>query len=169
VAATGGADTKAGRGTMNEPLEMRQHCNNCLNDTGYMEERNGQDVVRCYQCDAYAYCAPRTETGRGKRIVSTRPTIKPKRRARILDRDNGLCVVCGTTAAHIGHLLSVKDGETVGADDALIWSDENLAAMCEECNLGFGSRTPSPQLVYRVVLLHYRMNNTFPNTPPPNR
>ncbi len=135
-----------------ESYPLRKPCP-CSSGEGYIREQNGQQVVYCTRCHRYQYCAPKSETGLPQRSVSTRPVLKPKHRARILERDSGRCVVCGRGEGnmHIGHLLSVEDGRKLGASDDEIWSDENLAVMCEECNLGFGKQTVALRLVYRVL------------------
>lgn len=134
------------------PYPLRKACP-CSCEAGYIRERSGQQVVSCALCHRFQYNAPKSETGLPQRSVSDRPTLKPSQRARILDRDCGRCVVCGQGEGimHIGHLVSVEDGRAVGASEDEIWSDENLAVMCEVCNLGFGKRTPSVRLVYRVL------------------
>jgi 5-methylcytosine-specific restriction endonuclease McrA len=141
-------------------MALRKPCVQCGQEIGYIQARNGQQVVYCSACDRYQYCAPKSETGLPQRSVSNRPLIKPSQRARIIDRDNGTCAVCNRAdgVMHIGHLLSVDDGRKVGATDEELWSDENLAVMCEECNLGFGNLTVSLRLVYRVLQIRLRRN-----------
>ena len=138
--------------TGTEPYPLRKPCL-CTCETGYIRERNGQQCVYCGRCHRHQYNAPKSETGLAQRSVSSRPLLKPARRARILERDNGACVGChrSDVILHVGHLLSVEDGRRLGASEDEIWSDENLAAMCEECNLGFGKLTVSLRLVYRIL------------------
>jgi 5-methylcytosine-specific restriction endonuclease McrA len=90
--------------------------------------------------------------------VRTRPTIKPSQKVRILERDNHTCVVChrDDVPLHVGHLLSVEDGRKVGATDDELFSDENLCAMCAECNLGMSSRTISLRLVAKILRARLR-------------
>ncbi len=58
--------------------------------------------------------------------------------ARILDRDHGRCVLCGTHEdLTIGHLLSLEDGARLGAATVELYSDANLAAMCEDATPAF--------------------------------
>lgn len=54
-------------------------------------------------------------------------------------------------ATHIGHLLSVAEGHRQGLDDAQINSAENLAAMCDECNLGLGAEVIPLWLAVAIV------------------
>ena len=135
-----------------EPYPLRSPCR-CGTEEGYIRERNGQQVVNCALCHRYQYCAPKAETGLPQRSVSNRPALKPSRRARIIDRDGGACVGCHRSGVilHVGHFLSVENGRKLGASEEEIWSDENLATMCEECNLGFGKLTPSLKLIYRIL------------------
>lgn len=132
---------------------MRQPCVGCSGLTGRLLERNGQDTVRCLGCDRFQYNAPRTETGREQRSVTTiHEAIKPKQRARIILRDGGRCILCGRTGnLHVGHLISVDAGLNFGLTDTEINDDENLVAQCEECNLGIGAE-PMPLRVAIVVL-----------------
>ena len=142
-------------------VEMRKPCLRCGNSEGYVVTKTGQDVVRCGRCDTYAYCQPKDESGRAARSVSKNihSKIKPKQRARIILRDR-CCVLCGShDDLHVGHLLSVQAGVEAGMTEEQLNDDENLAAMCAECNLGIGS-LPLP-LTIVVNLLKSR-------TSPPN-
>lgn len=137
-----------------ESYTMRAPCRfGCGTTTGRMETRNGQDCVFCSQCNRLQYNAPKTETGREIRTVTTiHNGIKPKQRARILDRDSGRCALCGAAGnLHVGHLLSVHDGVAGGMTEAELNDDENLAAMCDECNLGLSDTTVSVRLVIAII------------------
>jgi len=57
---------------------------------------------------------------------------------------------------HVGHILSVDDGMLLGLTEVVLNNDANLAAMCEECNLGL-SKMSIPTTVY-VHLLKVRTN-----------
>lgn len=141
-----------------ESYTMRAPCRfGCGTDAGRMETRNGQDCVFCSKCNRLQYNAPKTETGRAPRTVTTvHNGIKPGQRARILDRDSGHCALCGASGnLHVGHLLSVNDGVRMGMTEADLNHDENLAAMCDECNLGLSDTTVSIRLM--VAILRKRM------------
>lgn len=136
-----------------ETFTMRAACK-CGSITGRIIERNGQDTVRCLACNAYCYCAPRTETGRAVRSVRTvHKGIRPSDRARILERDGHRCVLCKAdhVPLHIGHVVSVDAGLATGLSDAEINDEENLIAQCEECNLGQGAQ-PIPLRVAIAIL-----------------
>lgn len=141
-----------------EAYPLRDPCSRCRSQKGVIEERSGQKCVFCLSCKRFLYNAPKTETGAKVRSVSSRPKIKPKQRARILDRDNSTCVGChrADTIVHVAHLLSVEDGRALGATEEELFSDENLATMCEECNLGFSGRSVSLRLVFRLLQARIR-------------
>lgn len=129
-------------------------CPKCGSDHGDITTTNSQDVVRCRDCGKYLYNAPKTETGRAVRSVSTtHAAIKPKQRARIIERANRRCEVCGNFGnMHVGHIVSVAYGHRNGLSDAVLNSDENLICQCEECNLGASSRT-IPLRMYVAILV----------------
>lgn len=137
-----------------DDFAMRAPCSQCLHDRGRIIERNGQDTVRCLACDKHCYNAPRTETGREVRSVTTiHNGVRPKQRSRILERDGFRCVLCRTDdqRMHVGHIVSVEAGFSIGLTDAEINDEENLIAVCEECNLGQGKQ-PIPLRVAIAIL-----------------
>jgi 5-methylcytosine-specific restriction endonuclease McrA len=129
--------------------DMREPCRFCGTLDGYIKTVNGQDTVRCLECDRYVYTAPRTETGREVRSLRTRSCVRPKQRARILVRDNATCVLChrSNVDLDIGHLISDHDGHKLGMSEADLMSDDNLAAMCNVCNAGISSESLPPRLL----------------------
>lgn len=139
---------------MADPYRMRAACDACGHDIGTIETRNGQNVVRC-SCGKYQYCAPNLELGLETRSVSSANGIKSGTRADVLKRDGGQCTICGRRAPavvlHVGHLVSVRDGQEIGLTDHQIYSTENLATMCEECNLGIG-RVTVPLWLARAII-----------------
>ena len=138
-----------------ERFSLRAPCAGCTSEVGYVLERNGQDTVRCVSCDRFQYNAPRTETGRAVRSVSTiHAAVRPKQRARIILRAGAKCETCGAAGRdglHVGHIVSVEVGLNFGLSDDEINDDENLLALCAECNLGFGAE-PMPLRVAISVL-----------------
>lgn len=136
-----------------ENFEMRKPCPECSGTTGRIVERNGQDTVRCTGCSRFQYNAPRVETGREQRSVTTvHEAIRPKQRARILSRASARCEVCGARGnLHVGHIVSVVVGLNFGLTEAELNDDENLMCLCEECNLGQG-KEPMPLRLAIVVL-----------------
>lgn len=139
--------------------QARSPCPACGTTDAHLLVVGNQATVRCGSCKRFLYNAPLTETGQKPRTVRTlRRGIRPAQQARILNRDRGRCVLCGTAEElTIGHLLSVADGATLGATEHELNSDANLAAMCEGCNLGLlhaeGSVTPRTYavLIWRLV------------------
>lgn len=134
---------------------LRAPCTACGGQDGSIEHKNGQACVFC-ACGKWQYNAPRTETGERQRSVTTvHNGIRPKQRARILVRANGLCELCGHGGPlHVGHLLSAKDGVLFGLTETQINDDDNLAAFCEECNLGMGAETITPRLFAAILRRH---------------
>ena len=142
----------AARRRAERPFTARQPCPRCNTTDAYLEAAGDHDAVRCGICGKWLYHAPKTETGKAPRTVANlRPGIKAGQRARILDRDMGRCVLCGSTERlQVGHMLSVEDGYELGLENALLFSDANLAALCEACTLGLGSRSMSPRTYFRI-------------------
>ena len=128
-------------------------CRWCGSTDGILLENNGQNTVYCGECGKHSYNAPKTETGQRPRSVRTvRSRIKPSQQARIFDRDQGRCVLCGAREElTIGHLLSVEEAYEMGEVGPELHDDANLAAMCEACNLGLGRHSVSPR-TYAVIM-----------------
>ena len=139
------------------PHMLRRPCGKCGDTRGVIKPRGFQDCVFCRGCQAFQYNAPRVETGRELRSVQTvHSAIKPKLRARVLMRANLSCEICHAWSRElqIGHLISVADGIAHGLSDDDINSEENLAAMCAECNSGIGKQTVPLRLA--VVMIRTR-------------
>lgn len=138
----------------NDTYKLRAPCRYCGCTKGYWEPRGGQNCIFCAECKRLAYNAPRAEMSQKPRSATTsRAGVKPRQRARLLERATGRCELCGQSKGilHIGHILSVEDGVSQGLMPSQINDDENLMVMCEECNLGFGSLSLSPRL-YTALL-----------------
>lgn len=78
-------------------------------------------------------------------------------------RDKRTCFGCcrRDVRVEIGHIISVHQGRAHGLSDAELFHDENLVAMCPECNSGQSSETlPLPFL---VVALRVRIASTQRN------
>ncbi len=137
-----------------KPYDMRKPCNECGCELGVLTVRTHQNTVRCARCGRHSYNAPKVETGQEQRSVKTiRPGLKPSQQARILDRDHGRCVLCGSSDdLTIAHLLSIADGFALGATESELNDDANLAAMCEGCNAGLGARSVSSR-TYLVITM----------------
>jgi 5-methylcytosine-specific restriction endonuclease McrA len=149
-------------GDSRKPIVMREPCRGCGCPDGYITETGAQDVVRCADCNRFCYNAPRTETGKKVRTVQTvHEAIKPKLRARVIERATGRCELCGKGAAegplHVGHLVSVEQGLTNGLTELELNNEENLAAMCAECNLGQGKQTISLRTAIVILMSRQRV------------
>ena len=125
---------------------LREPCGHCSGMLGRIEPRNGQDCVYCV-CGKWQYNAPKTETGRKQRTISTtHKGITPRIRYRVLDRAKRHCETCLRNQAdlreagglHVGHRVSVADAMDMGWNDREINHLDNLIAQCGECNLGLG-------------------------------
>lgn len=123
----------------------RHPCPTCYTTRALLIRSGNQDTVVCGTCRRHLYNAPRTETGLEPRTVTRlRANIAPGQQARILERDHGRCLLCGSpNDLTIGHLLSVADGYRVGATEQELRNDANLVAMCETCNAGLGAQSVS--------------------------
>lgn len=148
------------QGCASGQFRMRKACY-CGSFDGFITETGAQDVVRCLRCNKWQYNAPRTETGKRARSTSTvHAAIKPKRRAAILERATGRCELCGkrpeSSALHVGHLVSVGAGLANGLTDQELNDPENLAAFCDECNLGMGKQTVPLRLAIALVMARLR-------------
>jgi 5-methylcytosine-specific restriction endonuclease McrA len=148
---------------MTERHRMRAPCPDCGCEIGDIETKNGQDVVRCAapDCGHWCYNAPKKETGKPQRKVVTREGIKPSVRARVMLRAGGACELCHNESdpMHVGHLLSVDEGREDGLSDDALNSEENLAAMCEACNIGIGSMPIPLWLAVAIVMARTRILN----------
>lgn len=150
--------------TVDNGYRMRKPCGSCGVQLGRIEEKGAQDCVYCLGCDRWQYNAPRVETGKSIRTVTTvHNGVRPKQRMRILVRANRRCELCGATPSdtaklHVSHMLSVADGLTMGLDETVINSDENLLCLCDECNLGMGKQTIPLRLAASIVKA--RFDNT---------
>lgn len=140
------------------PYLMREPCKFCgESEQGTIAAVNGQNVVRCTGCGRAVYNAPRTETGERQRSVTTvQGGVRPKIRSRVLIRAGRRCELCGkpveaTAGLHVDHLLSVEDGLAQGLTEAQLNHLENLAAFCEECNLGKGRTTLPLYLIIAII------------------
>lgn len=137
---------------------MREPCRGCGCEFGTVTETGAQDVVRCLDCKRWCYNAPRTETGKAVRTVqTTHALIKPKQRIRILERANGRCELCGKgpdrgIEIHVGHIISVERGHSIGMSDLELNDNENIMALCSECNLGMGKETIPLRMMVKVLM-----------------
>lgn len=143
------------------PYRLLRPCRACgcpEGSPGTIERVGLQDVVRCAS-GHHVYNASRVETGeKPVSLQSCHEAITPRKRARIIDRALGRCEACGSKELlTVGHLLSVDEGMKAGLTEEEINSEQNLSAMCAECNSGFGSLSISPTLF--VAILRARISH----------
>jgi hypothetical protein len=141
---------------MSESVRLRAACAKCSHEGGYIVTKGGQDVMRCAECHAYQYCAPRLETGRAVRTLASRPDVAPSRRWRILEQHGHTCVACHRSGVELqlAHLISRDDAEHHGFLDEIIDSDHNIAPMCAECNSGQRPHgSVAVTLMYRILVV----------------
>ena len=69
-------------------------------------------------------------------------------------RDNLACVMCGgRERLEVGHIISLRDGCALGLSNAVLFGDDNLAAMCASCNSGLSSKSiPAHRLLVLLAL-----------------
>lgn len=137
----------------------KQHASRCNGTEGRIEKKSGQNVVWCLKCGKSAgYNAKKSDIGEPQRHIPNREGIKKKKRMQIMIRDGPRCRFCGRTPPevilHVGHLLSVEDGKAQGLSEKLFESDENLAVMCEGCNLGLGKTSVPLWLAIALLKAH---------------
>jgi 5-methylcytosine-specific restriction endonuclease McrA len=98
----------------------------------------------CADCARHLRFVSKAEAGVGRRSVTSRKGVKPRARARVLERFGYGCYLCGRSATdgvllHVDHILPVDLAKRFGVYDDVIESELNLAPLCEECNLGKGA------------------------------
>ncbi len=139
------------------PYKMRAPCV-CGCELGTITETGAQDVVRCLECKKHCYNAPRTETGKKVRTVqNVHEAIRPKLRARIIERATGKCELCGKRpvdgiALHVAHVISVEQGLANGLTEIQLNDPENLVCACDECNLGMGKQTVPLRMLIAILM-----------------
>lgn len=137
-------------------FKLRNKCAKCGSEKGQIKPTNGQDVVFCEQ-GHYQYNAPKVETGKIQRTVTTvHNGITAKKRATVLMRATGRCELCGKSSLesviHAGHIVSVKQGLKLGLTEKELNDPENLCALCDECNLGLSDEILPIRLLARILL-----------------
>jgi hypothetical protein len=144
-----------------EDYKMRQLCK-CGCDMGYVENKNGQNVVRCKLCNKAVYNAPKNEIDAS---LSLRKVIPDRQKVRIFERDGYRCIVCGRSPGqdgaivlHIAHIISIKDADKIKKHYGVAardWvnDDINLFTCCEECNLSQGGDSLIPKVAVFVSAL----------------
>lgn len=130
-------------------------CTSCGGCNIYQKEVGPHIGWYCRECDLkVGNWVSRASAGlRPRTTQTTHKGIGNSKRAKILMRANRACELCHKVDSplHVGHILSVKDGLKFGLTDEEINSDDNLAALCEECNYGVGSLSLPIRLLVALV------------------
>jgi len=139
------------------PITLRKPCESCQSGVGAYELRSGQAVVYC-TCGKYqGYNASKEEQGREVRSAQSLHQIPSSQRSRILARDAARCQFCGRSAAtdgvnlQVGHALPVASAVAHEIPRELLYCDDNLLTLCEECNLGMGAEPIEPRLLIQII------------------
>ncbi|PJE21532.1 MAG: hypothetical protein CK431_21360, partial [Mycobacterium sp.] len=61
---------------------------------------------------------------------------------------------------HVAHWISVHDGKEQGLSDAELFDDENLVALCDECNAGQGRETLPLRFMAKVLRVRIQRRQT---------
>ena len=137
---------------------IRLACPHCSTDRDcVIVEKGPHREAVCGDCGRHVKFVSKSELGEDPRSATVRGKIKPKQRARIIQRANLRCECCGRPASatgaglHVGHVVSIDAGTKAGVALEVLNSDENLIAECEECNLGHG-RDPLPLALFVAIL-----------------
>ena len=149
------------KGTMEEErYKMRAPCL-CGCEHGVIRTVGYQDTVRCLECGAFQYNAPRKETGRPQLHVAKREKLAPSLRAHILIRGGGACELCHQSHVPlvVGHLLSLDAGRAEGLSDDELNNEENLAAMCDACNSGLGKQPVPLRVMVAIIIARSKLLN----------
>jgi hypothetical protein len=136
-----------------EPYKMRAPCSECGCEFGILRTVGFQDTIKCHQCGKFQYNAPRKETGKPQLHVPMREKISPALRAEVLTRASCACEIChrANLPLSVGHLLSIDAGKAAGMSESELNSEENLAAMCDACNLGIGKQPVPLRIMIAII------------------
>ena len=138
-----------------EPFPLRTSCKHCGSTAGYILPNNGQSVVRCSTCDTYQYNAPKHEQGLAPAPVRS-DSVKPSMRYAVMERAGFRCEFCGADgsgrAMHIGHLLSEKEIRANGLPLNFADDPDNLAWLCDACNLGMSEHSMTIHNALRFLI-----------------
>lgn len=119
---------------------------------------NGAETfgLYCVVCGHHAGSVAKDEL-RGYQTQRRRRDNNQHQRTEVLERANGRCESCGRFGLprDVGHCLSVKEGEALGAPRDVVESAWNKCALCIDCNQaasgGYGDRSMSPSVYVTLV------------------
>lgn len=149
----------AGSGSTSPFTCKPRPCRVCARDiTNVLIRKAGpNNSAHCATCYGHVGSVSKAETGEPVRHVRSRVDLKQGQRERILERDNGFCLMCGRRAQdgiimHVGHMFSVVDCKRDGFGPEVYNDDANLFAQCEECNLEQGGKSLADQVILRLLV-----------------
>lgn len=156
-----GACALCGGETDVQPFTMSMPCKfpACAgNVKGFIRKSGPNNTARCARCFQFQYCPSKSETGEERRHVKTRPDLSFGQRARILERDGAICLLCkhGDKPLHIAHALSIADIRKYNIVDMEENDDENLYVSCDECNLDLGSNSIRAQIFLHLIAVRIK-------------
>lgn len=125
-----------------------------------LREAGRHVAAHCRACSSYIKFVSRAELGLAPRSLRTRENVSVHTRARILARDNFMCL-CGhhditSGTLDVDHLIPVELAKRVDLADDFIESDDNLTTLCEACNSGKAINLPTARLIARIQLIRAR-------------
>jgi 5-methylcytosine-specific restriction endonuclease McrA len=136
---------------------LRTPCR-CGSTKGQIRPRNGQNCLYCAGCGTFTGVnVPLSELGgRTPTGDEIRSRVSSGRRWRILELQSFRCAGCGQSAdtgtiLHVDHILPVSGWEASGLTPEELNSDDNLWALCSDCNQG-KSADPMPPRLFAAIL-----------------
>ena len=135
-------------------MAIPDKCKRCGSNSLNTRQNGVHVELFCESCDSHQKFISRRELNLESRTVqSVHKSIKPKLRTKVLLRANTHCEMCGkgNVLLHVGHLVSVEAGIEAGLETDQINHDENLCAMCAECNLGLGGDAVPLRLALAIL------------------
>lgn len=140
-----------------KPHPLRRPCA-CGSNDGMVLVKNGQNCLYCSNCRSFTgYNVPAAEmAGRPATNGEIHSRVSSSRRWRIMELQGFRCAACHDGAdsgaiLHVDHILPVDLREESGLTIEEINSDNNLWALCAECNIGKGTTPMEPRLFAAIL------------------
>lgn len=136
-------------------------CKKCDSELMWTETVGCNITMRCMVCSTFNGNLSKEDAGIKERTnTSVRHSIPERTKNLVRTRAGCKCELCGKLAAdsplHISHLVSIYDGLRFGIPTSTLNSDENLAMMCEECNVDMGNETVPLRLAVTILAIRTR-------------
>jgi 5-methylcytosine-specific restriction endonuclease McrA len=139
------------------PGGLKRPCKTCGGTDGFAVLHGPGYLACCSRCEKSlgGYFVSKVDMGIAKRSVRSQPGVSTTAHSRILERDRWACMECGRrppdVALEVGHLISKAQGQFIGMTAGELNSDENLYAVCQECNAGRSTRSIDPIMLFRLM------------------